>query len=93
MKMEDIKIGMNFSEVRKQLNKTDNLIMDALPTFTMSAYDEVRNLDTKEKLYVLKDYETDTIIDVTSDFNKAVDNNKANECLREILENNGYLTT
>lgn len=38
-----------------------------------SDYDVVENIATKEKVYILRDYVTGTIIDVTTDYRKAVE--------------------
>ena len=48
------------------------------------------NLDTKEKIYVLRDLDTGIIIDVTSDRNKAINDEQAERNIKEILNNNGY---
>lgn len=71
-KLSSIKVGMKYQYVRNEINKSNDLVMSCLPAFCCSDYDEVENLDTKEKIYVLRDYDTGIIIDVTTDYNKAV---------------------
>lgn len=88
--LKDIKVGMNYTEVQKQIRSTDNLVMTCLPSFCGSDYDVAENLDTKEKVYVLRDYDTDIITDVTEEYNKAVNCDRANRNIAEILHNNGY---
>ena len=51
---------------------------------------KVENLDTKEKVYVLRDYDTGIITDVTTDYYKAVNAETAQRNISEILYNNGY---
>lgn len=89
-KLSSIKIGMRYRDVRNAVIKSDNLVMSCLPTFCNSDYDIVENLDTKEKLYILRDYDTGIIIDVTDDYNKAVNIESAERNIKEILYNNGY---
>ncbi|MEY8334964.1 hypothetical protein AALB53_17945, partial [Lachnospiraceae bacterium 47-T17] len=62
-----------------------------LPTITLEEpYMVAENLDTKEKIYVLRDLDTGIIIDVTSDRNKAINDEQAERNIKEILNNNGY---
>ena len=81
---------MKYSEVRKDIIKSENLIMGNLPTFCNSDYLVAENLDTKEKVYVLRDFNTGIIIDVTSDRNKAINDEQIERNIKEILNNNGY---
>lgn len=81
---------MKYQYVRNEIIKSENLIMTCLPTFCGSDYDVVENLDTKEKVYVLRDYDTGIITDVTEDYNKAVNSDRAERNLKEILQINGY---
>lgn len=90
MKLSSIKVGMKYQYVRHEVNKSSNLVIHCLPTFCWSDYMVVENLDTKEKIYVLKDYDTGIITDVTDDYNKAVDVERADKNISEILYNNGY---
>lgn len=90
MKLTDIKVGMDYREVKKQIIKSENLVMSCLPAFCGSDYHVVKNLDTKEKIYVLRDYDTGIITDVTEDYNKAVNVESAEMNIKEILHNNGY---
>lgn len=90
MKLSSIKIGMKYSEVRRDIIKSENLIMGNLPTFCNSDYMVAENLDTNEKIYVLRDFDTGIIIDVTSDRNKAINDEQAERNIKEILNNNGY---
>lgn len=90
MKLSSIKIGMKYSEVRRDIIKSENLIMGNLPTFCNSDYLVAENLDTKEKVYVLRDFNTGIIIDVTSDRNKAINDEQIERNIKEILNNNGY---
>lgn len=46
--------------------------MSCLPASCNSNYNVVENLDTKEKIYVLRDYDTGIITDVTTDYYKAI---------------------
>ena len=90
MKLSNIKVGMNYSEVRRNIIKSENLIIRNLPTFCNSDYMVVENLKTKEKVYVLRDFETGIIIDVTIDRNKAINEDIAERNIKEILHNNGF---
>lgn len=90
MKLSDIKIGMNYEKVRNKIIKTEKLVIGALPSFCGSNYEVAENLETKEKVYVLYDYDTGIITDVTEDYYKAVNCERANRNIQEILHNNGY---
>ena len=89
-KLNSVKVGMKYQYVRNEITKSENLIMTCLPAFCGSDYDVVENLDTKEKIYVLRDYDTGIITDVTEDYDRAVNSDRAERNLREILQNNGY---
>lgn len=90
-KLSSIKVGMKYQDVRNAIIKSDNLVISSLPAFCNSEYDVVENLDTGEKIYVLRDYDsTDIIIDVTTDYSKAVNAKTAQRNISEILYNNGY---
>lgn len=89
-KLSSIKIGMKYQYIRNEIIKSENLIISALPSFCGSDYEEAENLETKEKVYVLWDYDTGIITDVTEDFNKAVNVDRAERNIKEILHNNGY---
>lgn len=90
MKLNSIKIGMKYSDVRKEIIKSENLVIGNLPVFCNSDYMVAENLDTKEKIYILRDFDTGIIIDVTSDRNKAIKDEQAERNIKEILNNNGY---
>lgn len=90
MKLSNIRVGMNYSEVRRNIIKSENLIISNLPAFCNSNYMVAENLDTKEKIYVLRDFETGIITDVTTDYEKAVNAERAEKNVKEILQNNGY---
>lgn len=90
MKLTSIKVGMSYSEVRRNIIKSKNLVIRNLPAFCNSNYMVAENLDTKEKIYVLRDFETGIIIDVTSDRSKAINDEQAENNIKEILHNNGY---
>lgn len=89
-KLSSIKVGMKFQYVRNKIIKSKNLTISALPSFCGSDYDVAENFDTKEKVYVLHDYDTGIITDVTSDYDKAVNTDMAKRNIQEILHNNGY---
>ena len=90
MKLNSIKVGMNYSEVRRNIIKSENLVIGNLPSFCNSDYMVAENLDTKEKIYVLRDFGTGIITDVTTEHDKAVTINQAQKNIKEILHNNGY---
>lgn len=90
MKLTDIKVGMKYDEVRNKIIKTEKLVIGALPSFCGSDYEVAENLETKEKVYVLYDYDTGIITDVTDDYCKAVNTDRASRNIKEILHNNGY---
>lgn len=71
-KLNNIEVGMKYQDVRNEIIKTKNLVMSCLPAFCRINYNLVENLDTKEKVYVLRDFDTGIITDVTEDYNKAV---------------------
>ena len=70
--LKSVKVGMKYQYVRNEIIKSNNLVMTCLPAFCNSDYDVAENLDTKEKIYVLKDHDTGIITDVTKDYDKAV---------------------
>lgn len=84
--MVDIKIGDNYKDLKKKLNHDKSICITALPTFCLSEYKVVTNLDTDEEVYILVD--NNMIIDVTTEYSRAVDEEKANQMLKEILDNN-----
>ena len=88
MKLSSIKIGQNYSEVRRNVLKENNLVMGELPAFMMTNYVCAENLDTKEKVYVLRDYDTGIITDVQTDINKIYNQELAEKNINEILKNN-----
>lgn len=90
MKLSSIKIGMRYSDVRNKILKSKNLIIGALPVFCGSNYEMIEELNTKETIYVLWDYDTGIITDVTKEYCKAVKSDKAERNLKEILNNNVY---
>lgn len=67
-KLSSIKVGMKYQDVRNEIIKSNNFIMSCLPASCNSNYNAVENLDTKEKVYVLRDYDTGIITDVTTDY-------------------------
>ncbi len=89
-KLSSIKAGMKYQYVRNEIIKSTNLILSCLPAFCNSDYDVVENLDTKEKAYVLRNYDTGIIVDVTMDYYKAVNVETAQRNISEIFYNNGY---
>ena len=89
-KLSSIKVGMKYQNVRNEIIKSNNLVMSCLPAFCNSNYDVAENLNTKEKVYVLRDYDTGIITDVTTDYYKAVNAETAQRNISEILYNNGY---
>lgn len=89
-KLSSIKVGMKYQHVRNEIIKSENLIMTCLLAFCNSDYDVVENLDTKEKIYVLRDFDTGIITDVTKEYSKAVNVDRAEWNIKEILRNNGY---
>lgn len=46
--------------------------MRCLPASCNSNYNVVENLDTKEKVYILRDCDTGIITDVTTDYYKTI---------------------
>ena len=79
-KLSSIKVGMNYQDIRNEITKSDNLVMSCLPDFCKSDYILVEDLDTKEKVYVLRDYDTGIITDVTTDCSKAQIVNLGKRC-------------
>lgn len=88
--IKSIKTGLSYQYVRNEIIKSKNLVMTCLPAFCNSDYHIVENLDTKEKVYVLRDYDTGLITDVTKEYDEAVNVNTASRNICEILQNNGY---
>ena len=84
----DIKIGNNLKDCKKKLYSTENpFIIDALPSFCCSEWQEGYNLDNKkEKLYFLTD-DNGIVIDITDQFTKAVDCKVAEKTMDFILDN------
>lgn len=71
-KLSSIKVGMKYQDVRNEIIKSNNLVMSCLPASCNSSYNIAENLDTKEKVYVLRDYDTGIITDLTTDYYKAI---------------------
>ena len=71
-KLSSIKVGMKYQDVRNKILKSYNLVINCLPDFYNSNYDVVENLDTKEKVYILRDCNTGLITDVTTDYYRAI---------------------
>lgn len=69
--LSSMKIGMKYQDVRNEIIKSKNLIMSRLPASCNSSYNVAEDLDTKEKVYVLRDYDTGIITDVTTNYYKA----------------------
>lgn len=69
--LSSIKIGMKYQDVRNEIIKSNNFIISCLPASCNSNYNVVENLDTKEKVYVLRDCDTGIITDVTTNYYKA----------------------
>ena len=88
--LSSIKVGMKYQNIRNKIIKSNNLVMSCLPAFCNSDYDVAENLETKEKVYVLRDYDTGIITDVTTDYYKAVNDETAHRNISEILYNNSY---
>lgn len=89
-KLSSIKVGMKYQDVRNEILKSSNLVISCLPAFCNSDYNMVEDLDTKKKVYVLRDHNTGIITDVTADYYKAVNDEVAQRNISEILYNNGY---
>lgn len=70
--LSSIKIGMKYQDVRNEIIKSKNLIMRCLPASCNSNYNVVENLDTKRRVYILRDCDTGIITDVTTDYYKAI---------------------
>ena len=70
--LSSIKVGMKYQDVRNEIIKSNNFIISCLPASCNSSYNVVENLDTKEKVYVLRDYDTGIITDVTTNYYKAI---------------------
>lgn len=70
--LSSIKVGMKYQDVRNEIIKSNNLVMSCLPASCNSSYNVAKKLDTKEKVYVLRDYDTGIITDVTTDYYKAI---------------------
>ena len=85
-KLSSIKVGMIYQDVRNEIIKSNNLVMGCLPAFCDSDYNVAENLDTKEKIYVLRNYDTGII----TDYYKAVNVETVQRNISEILYNNGY---
>lgn len=88
MKLSDIKVGMDYLKVRKEIIQSENHIITNLPTFYNSDYMVVENLNTKEQIYILRNLKTGIITDVTIEYSKAINEEKAIFNLNEILKAN-----
>lgn len=69
--LSSMKIGMKYQDVRNEIIKSNNFIISYLPASCNSNYNVVENLDTKEKVYVLRDCDAGIITDVTKNYYKA----------------------
>lgn len=65
LKLSHIHSGMDYSYVRNEIMKSNDLILQSVPECYHSHYLIVKNIKTDEKLYILKDYQSNTIVDVT----------------------------
>ena len=89
MELSEITIGQNIKEVKKQVGMSKNLTMGALPTFIMSDYRVIQDLDTCEEIFIKTD-DKGIIIDITDDFKNITDLRRAEKNIKEILDNNGF---
>lgn len=83
--LKSIKVGMKYQYVRNEIIKSENLVITCLPAFCNSEYDIVENLDTKETIYILRDFYTGIITEVTDQYEKAVNVETASRNISEIL--------
>ena len=75
-KLSSIKIGMKYQYVRNMVLKSKNLTITCLPASCNSDYDVIKNLDTKEIIYILRDLDTGIITDVTTNYYKTINSIK-----------------
>jgi len=85
MKMSDIKIGMSMNTIKEMTRDTENIFLSPLPSFMATEYKSVRNIDTKEEIFIL--FQNDIAIDITKNANKAIDWKQSRKTLDFILDN------
>ena len=90
MKLSSIKVGQKYQEVRNNIIKgsNENLVIGNLPVFMLTDYVSARDLETKEEVFILRDYKTGIITDVQTDVNKIYDSSKSEKILNEIVDKN-----
>lgn len=68
--LSSIKIGMRYRDVRIEITKSTHLILKHLPACCNTDYELVKDLELKKEAYILRDYNTGIITDVTTDYSK-----------------------
>lgn len=88
MKLTDIKVNQNYIEVRRSILKDENVTVGELPSFMATKYVCAENIETKEKVYILRDYKSGIITDIQTDINKIYNQEVAENNIKEVLKNN-----
>lgn len=85
MKLSDIKLNQSLKEVKQLVYADENFILETMPSFIMTEYKSVQNLDTKKEIFVL--FKDNKIVDIKNSLKDIADLEKADKFLGWILEN------
>lgn len=85
MKLQDIKVGQNYKDIKKMVYDDEDFILSTLPSFLCTNYKSIQNLNTKEEIFVL--FENNIVVDIKNNLEDIADLKKADKMLNWILEN------
>ena len=79
-----------YKDVKELRKKNSNIGIEAMPSFCGSDYKRVIDFNTDKEFFILLDEQYRKVIDITEDYDKAVNSGKARRNIDEILCINGY---
>lgn len=71
MNLSDIKIGVDYNELREQIKKNSHLSISPLPIFTVNKYKQMTDSTSTETLYIK--IEDGKVTDITTDYSKVIE--------------------
>ena len=87
MKITDIKLGQDLSQIKERIKKTNNIALSVLPSFMGSDYLSIKDLNTNENVYILVD-EEHIITRITNRIEDVTELKRARDCIDQILGRN-----
>jgi len=85
MKISDITVGQNYTELKEEIVNSENLRTKVFSIFLMTDYTIVEDTEANEKIYILVDSVDNTIKDITDDIGKITDAKCARDNIDKIL--------